>query len=200
MNRNINPNPEPNSWVIAETMGNEKKEFRQKVNALKKLVSTDEMIRQSKQIFDEVEKLMDFQQAKVVLAYWSMDDEVFTHDFIEKWWKDKIILLPSVHGDNLIIRQYQGMQNMRPGDLFGISEPATDVFDDFDSINLIIVPGMAFDKNKNRMGRGRGYYDRFLKSVKAFRIGICFDFQYFDKIPVDDFDLPMSEVIYYKKR
>ncbi|EJW97620.1 5-formyltetrahydrofolate cyclo-ligase, partial [gut metagenome] len=61
--------------------------------------------------------------------------------------------------------------------------------------DIIIVPGVAFDKNRNRMGRGRGFYDRLLSDVNATKIGICFGFQISEDIPVEPFDKKMDMVI-----
>ena len=55
---------------------------------------------------------------------------------------------------------------------------------------------MAFDRAKHRLGRGKGYYDRFLSNVpNIYKIGVCFDFQKVDNVPSDDFDIPMDEVL-----
>ncbi len=124
-----------------------------------------------------------------------MSDEVATHSFIEQWWQVKNILLPAIDGDNLKIKQFTGMQSMKKGDNFGILEPTGDEFTKLNTIDLIIVPGVAFDKNNNRMGRGRGYYDKLLKSTKAHKIGVCFDFQFFNNVPIEKHDLPMDIVI-----
>ena len=59
-----------------------------------------------------------------------------------------------------------------------------------------MVPGMAFDRNNNRMGRGKGYYDRFLATIpQAYKIGVCFKFQLVDEIPTDALDIRMDEII-----
>ena len=63
-------------------------------------------------------------------------------------------------------------------------------------MELIIVPGVAFDRHNNRMGRGRGFYDRLLKSTpNAYKVGVGFDFQMVDNVPVEPFDVPMNKVI-----
>jgi 5-formyltetrahydrofolate cyclo-ligase len=84
---------------------------------------------------------------------------------------------------------------MKPGEQFGILEPSGSEFNDRASIDLIIVPGIAFDQNNYRMGRGRGYYDKLLETTKAVRMGVCFNFQYLENIPVEMHDLPMDLVI-----
>jgi 5,10-methenyltetrahydrofolate synthetase len=60
---------------------------------------------------------------------------------------------------------------------------------------IMIYTLEAFDKNKNRMGRGRGYYDKLLSSSKAFKIGVGFDFQVLDKVPTEEFDIPMNRIV-----
>ena len=83
--------------------------------------------------------------------------------------------------------------NFAVGD-FNILEPQNEPYTgDFD---LIIVPGVAFDRKGNRIGRGRGYYDRFLcQHLDVKRIGICFDFQLVDEVPTEPLDIKMDEVI-----
>lgn len=146
----------------------------------------------------QVEALPAFQQARVVLLYWSMADEVQTHNFVNKWYKDKVLLLPCVDGDDLLLRQYTGPECMVEGEQFGIGEPdaTVPVFTDLDSVEMIIVPGVAFDRQCNRMGRGRGFYDRLLKSTpRALKVGVAFDFQMLDEIPTETFDVKMDIVI-----
>lgn len=144
----------------------------------------------------QVGELALFRDARTVLLYWSMDDEVYTHDFVRQWYKSKCILLPCVDGDDLRLRQYTGPESMRPGPQFGIPEPTGPLFTDLDSVQMIVVPGVAFDLHRNRMGRGRGFYDRLLKSTpNATKVGVAFDFQIFDTIPTQPFDVPMDEVV-----
>lgn len=82
-----------------------------------------------------------FQSSNVVLLYWSMDDEVYTQDFVKQWYKDKTILLPCVDGDDLKLRQYQGESSMVAGEQFGILEPVGEEFTSLEKIDLMIIPG-----------------------------------------------------------
>ena len=174
----------------------EKKELRKIVRAAKSAVPLEEKIRRSMPIMQQVEQLTSFRNANTVLLYWSMDDEVQTHDFVNRWYKEKTLLLPCVDGDELRLRQYTGPECMTQGEQFGIGEPTGPEYTDTDKIEMIIVPGVAFDHNKNRMGRGRGFYDRLLKSTpNAVKVGVAFSFQLFDTIPTEPFDVPMDEVI-----
>lgn len=166
------------------------------IRAAKKEVSLEEKLRRSEPIMLKVEALPQFAQAETILMYWSMDDEVQTHDFVNRWYEKKRILLPCVDGDDLLLRQYTGPECLVAGEQFGIGEPSGEVFADLDSIDMIMVPGVAFDRNNNRMGRGRGFYDRMLKSTpNAYKVGVAFNFQMMDEIPVEPFDVAMNQVI-----
>lgn len=163
---------------------------------LKRAVTPEEKLRRSEGIMHKVEALPEFKKAHIVLLYWSMADEVQTHDFVNKWYKEKVLLLPCVNGDDLLLRQYTGPECLVAGEQFGIGEPTGPEFTDLESVELIIVPGVAFDHQCNRMGRGRGFYDRLLKSTpNALKIGVAFDFQMLDTIPTEPFDVKMNHVI-----
>ena len=173
-----------------------KQELRKEIRAAKKAVPFLEKCRRSEGIMRQVEALEEFRRAGTVLLYWSMDDEVQTHDFVNRWYREKCILLPCVDGDDLRLRQYTGSECLKAGEQFGIGEPTGPEFTDLDSVELIIVPGVAFDSEGNRMGRGRGFYDRLLKSTpKAYKVGVAFDFQVIDRVPVEEFDVAMDRVV-----
>ena len=91
---------------------------------LKRAVTPEEKLRRSETVMRGVEQLPEFQRARVVLLYWSMADEVQTHAFVERWFKEKTLLLPCVDGDDLRLRQYTGPECMVAGEQFGIGEPA----------------------------------------------------------------------------
>ncbi|MBE9469448.1 MAG: 5-formyltetrahydrofolate cyclo-ligase [Bacteroidetes bacterium] len=173
----------------------EKKALRKKIKAIKSEVSFEEKKTRSKNILLKLERNKIFQNAKIVMLYWSMKDEVFTHDFVVKWSSDKKIILPSVAGDNLILKEFTGKDDLVAGDRYDIPEPGCGIFENENEIELIVVPGVAFDKQNNRMGRGKAYYDKLLKSTKAKKIGICFEFQLFENIPYDKYDVKMDLVI-----
>ena len=174
----------------------DKKELRRWVRDAKREVPLEEKKRRSQAVMEQVAQLEVFQQADTVLLYWSMDDEVYTHDFVRQWYDKKCILLPCVDGDDLRLRQYTGAESMQPGPQFGIPEPVGPEYTTLEKVDMIVVPGVAFDRKRNRMGRGRGFYDRLLKSTpNAVKVGVAFDFQIFDAIPVEPFDVPMDAVI-----
>ena len=77
-----------------------------------------------------------------------------------------------------------------------ILEPTGELCDGAEHMDVAVIPGMAFDREGHRLGRGKGYYDRFLNRVQTYKIGVCFDFQMMDQLPHDPHDVMMDEIIY----
>lgn len=96
----------------------------------------------------------------------------------------------------MVLRRYTGKSDLKEG-AFGIMEPCGEVFADYQAIDLAIIPGMAFDRQGNRLGRGKGYYDRFLPLLLPYIyiIGVCFPFQLLDDIPTEEHDIKMDTVL-----
>nr|WP_302995843.1 5-formyltetrahydrofolate cyclo-ligase [uncultured Muribaculum sp.] len=128
-----------------------------------------------------------------MLMYHSLPDELSTIDFIDKWHTRKHFFLPRVNGVNLDVLPYDRTR-LQYGS-FHIEEPTGDDIEDIDNIELIIVPGIAYDNRGNRVGRGKGYYDRLLSRTKATKIGIGYDFQLVDEIDSEPHDITMDIVI-----
>lgn len=173
----------------------EKKALRIEIRQLKRACPLEERRRKSLSVWEAVERDEVFQQAETVLAYWSMDDEVYTHDFVNKWAGSKTLLLPCVKGDELELRYFDGEERLQPGEGYAIPEPVGELFTDWGKIDLILVPGVAFDKSGNRLGRGKGYYDKVLKQTGAYKLGVCFDFQLVECVPVEPHDVKMDRVV-----
>ena len=107
----------------------------------------------------------------------------------------KQLLLPVVVGEELELRLFQNMNELKIGS-FGIAEPTGPLFTDYTKIDFVAVPGMAFDRNGHRLGRGKGYYDRLLpRLTNAYKAGICFPYQVVDEVPVEPTDITMDGII-----
>lgn len=171
----------------------EKKKLRSWIREKKKMISPEQLRDMSDCLLEKLEQHPRFVAASCVLLYYSLPDEVYTHAFVEKWSRDKVILLPLVRGERLTLCQYTGKCDLRKGE-YGIWEPSGALFQDYGKIDLAIIPGMGFDKQGNRLGRGKGYYDRLLPQLNSYNVGICFGFQLFQHIPAGNFDIPMHEV------
>lgn len=136
-------------------------------------------------------------EARIILMYYSLPDEVDTHNTVEQLRRQgKTVLLPRVVDDGRMeIRMYETPDDLVKGH-YGIMEPAGKPYTAYADINVAVVPGMAFDREGHRLGRGKGYYDRFLpKATEAYKIGVCFDFQKLDEIPSDKYDVKMDCII-----
>lgn len=172
----------------------QKKILRKKIVEIKKSYSEQELRDLSEEVISTLEHTEVFQNAKVVLAYYSMPDEVFTLEMIRKYKSQKLFLLPIVENNELILKKYTSEETMLIS-AFGIKEPVGEVFSDYDKIDLVIVPGVAFDRTLSRMGRGKGFYDRLLPKIEAPKMAVCFDFQVFDEIPADEGDIKMNMIV-----
>lgn len=171
----------------------DKKALRARIKALKKQHTKEQLQAQSEHILDQLEMHPDFIKAERVMLYSALPDEVQTQAFLERWHLRKILILPTVVGDDIVPVEYGQDTAFAVGD-FNILEPQNDPYTG--GFDLIVVPGVAFDRQGNRLGRGKGYYDRFLcQHMDVKRIGICFDFQLVDEVPAEPFDIRMDEVI-----
>ena len=171
----------------------DKREIRLRVKARKNLLSDDERRNAAKAVFDVLERTAAFLVADRILMYHSLPDELSTLEFIEKWSDRKQFFLPRVNGVNLELLPYR-RTNLRHG-AFNIEEPEGDEIVAAELMELIVVPGVAFDRQGNRVGRGKGFYDRLLSETKALTVGVGYDFQLFDEVPAEPHDTPMDVII-----
>lgn len=164
-----------------------------RVKARKSLLSDEERRSAASRVFELVEQTAAFMLADHILMYHSLADELSTREFINRWNTRKHFYLPRVNGVNLDILPYDRTR-LHLG-AFNIEEPDGTETADINSIELIIVPGVAYDRHGNRIGRGKGYYDRLLRDSKATKIGVAYTCQLCDDIEPDEFDVPVHYVI-----
>ncbi len=172
----------------------DKHELRQKVRRMRRMLTETERAEASNAVFARLEHTAAFQLAERILMYHSLPDEVSTIEFLRKWNGRKQFFLPRVNGVNLEILPYDS-QRLELGS-FHIEEPTGDDLRDVSEIELIITPGVAYDRRGNRIGRGKGFYDRLLQTTKATKVGVAYHFQLSDEdIDVEAHDIPMDIVI-----
>lgn len=151
-----------------------------------------------------VEKLwQQIGESRVVMAYWPLPDEVDVRPLIDRLVAEgRTVVLPKVTGDETMeLRRYTSQADLSEG-AFHILEPVGEPFVDYEQIDVALVPGVAFDAAGHRLGRGRGYYDRFLAEHLAPRpsylvprlIGVCFPFQRVAVVPVDAHDVVLDQI------
>lgn len=138
-------------------------------------------------------------EAETVFFYNSLPDEVDTKAALFQLVdRGKRVLLPRVVGEHdMVWCDYRNASDLALG-AYGIMEPVGSEVDitKIGGKKVAVVPGMAFDRNGNRVGRGKGYYDTFLSANKdVYRIGVCFPFQLLENVPMDAHDMRMDEVV-----
>ena len=178
-------------------MNNDKRALRKQIREMKRRFTPQELAEQSLPIMKALLADKAVAEARTILMYYSLPDEVDTHDAVNQLVRrGKTVLLPRViDGENMEIRLYEKPEDLQEGS-YGIMEPTGKPFTDYAVIDVAVVPGMAFDESGRRLGRGKGYYDRFLpKAVNACKIGVCFGFQKLEAVPADGNDVRMDRII-----
>lgn len=171
-----------------------KDDIRNRIKARKSLLSALEKTRAAMEVFSRLEQSAAFAMAENILMYHSLPDELSTREFLDRWSGRKHFFLPRVNGVNLEILPYD-RSRLAMGS-FHIEEPQGDELADISSIELVVVPAVAYDRSGNRVGRGKGYYDRLLKDSRATKIGVGYDFQLLDEeIPAEEHDVAVDIVI-----
>jgi len=159
-------------WVRARK---EQSALRAIVEQQRRIMTPDQVASESARVIAQLEQMSAFKEAKTVLLYYPIHNEVDLRPLLTKYAGQKTFLFPVTHRSSMEVRPYDGEDMMRKG-RFGVPEPQTETYKG--QIDLILVPGVVFDHHCHRIGRGAGYYDRFLsKQVHAKKIGVCYSFQ-----------------------
>ena len=166
-----------------------KKDIRKRVLSLRENLTIKEQDEHSQKICRQVIKHPFFVNADIVYCYVDYKHEVTTRSIIQTAWElGKQVAVPKIMGDEMIFCFINSWKELKDG-YRGIPEPTGCNIADADS-PLGIMPGVAFDKCRNRIGYGKGFYDKFLKKyLKSRTIALAFEVQIVDKIPFDPFDI-----------
>ena len=178
-------------------MNQDKRTLRKQIRETKRQFSDKELEELSLPIISRLLSHPVIVGSKTILMYYSLHDEVNTHHAVNQLIASgKTVLLPRVvDGENMEIRVHRNPDDLVPGH-YGIMGPTGETYTRYEDIDIAVVPGMAFDQYGHRLGRGKGYYDRFLpKASHAYKIGVCFDFQKQETIPTDANDITMDCVL-----
>lgn len=169
-----------------------KKEFREK----EKLTVISNGEEKNKLIAKRVIELCS--SYKVVGIYLSTPNEVETDGIIEELLKQgKVVVAPRIEDNEPVFHKLESLKDIEYNK-YHIREPlfSSEVID---NIEIMIVPGIAFDVSKNRIGYGKGYYDRYLSKHECYKVGLAFDEHLHKEIPTDSFDVKMDIVITDKR-
>ncbi len=177
------------------TLQEEKKALRRAIKQQTAALSTEEMACQAAEVFAAIERLPEFAAASTVGLFWSLPDELPTHDIVRRWAAaGKRIALPVTEGVEMIFREFHPEAGLKPG-AFGIAEPDTAQIFAPEEFDLLIVPGVAFTADGCRMGRGKGFYDRYLPCCRALTIGVCLRHQLVAGLPCEAHDYRLDRVV-----
>ena len=181
-------------YLPARKLHREKQKVRELLAQKRRIMPVDERTIQSTKILEQIELLPVFQSAKTILLYYPVQNEVDVLPLVKRYKHEKTILFPVSHRRGMTVHPYAGNAMMHRGK-FGIPEPTTPAYEG--TIDLMIVPAVAFDKKGRRLGRGGGYYDRFIKKIKnhTFTLGVAYDFQMIDEVPSARHDQRVQGVV-----
>lgn len=171
----------------------EKSEIRRNIKRLRMMLSDMEKEEAAAEVFAQLENTAAFMMADNILIYHSLPDELSTISFLRKWNGRKHFFLPRVNGVNLDLLPY--IESELEKGAYDIEEPSGSNLADVEDIDLMIIPAVAFDRRGNRLGRGKGFYDRLLSTTKATKVGVGYEFQLMDELPSESHDVPMDMVI-----
>ena len=177
-----------------------KKEIRSRILKQRSNMLFSEVLEKSERIKEQVFHMDEFKDAKVILFYVSYDNEVFTHKMIKESFKTKKqVVVPKIHKHNrtILCSSLTQWDELITG-AYTILEPRQECLNEvtLESIDLIIIPGIAFDCQGNRIGHGMGYYDKLLKkNMNAHRLGLAFEFQIVENIPTEHHDVKVEKIV-----
>ena len=174
----------------------DKSEIRGEVRHRIKELNPEHRALSAIKIFATIEQNTHFADAECIALFASMKDEVSTSYALKSWMEmGKRIVVPRVEGD--IMRFYDYSPDKMQSGAFGIEEPTGEIEVPAQDIDLIIVPARAFTRRGERLGRGGGFYDKYmsLSGFRAYKIGIAYSVQIFDSLPCDTHDIKVDEVV-----
>lgn len=177
-----------------------KSALRAQMRRRKALYTPEQREQLSNDIILKLMALPLWQEARTVLLYHSLPDEVCTHALIKAALQQhKRVLLPVVVGNDLELHQYAVEDALVEGP-FHILEPQGEIFTDYDTIDLAVIPGVAFTPDGKRLGRGKGFYDRLLSRLNTMprpttTIGLAWPCQMLSQIPTEPHDITVQQVI-----
>lgn len=176
----------------------EKKEIRTFIRQQKSLYTPEQLAAMSEAVCNSIIRDGQWRLCDTVLLYYPLSDEADVRPLIQMAYEaGHRVLLPVVVGQELELRLYEGEESLRVG-AYNIMEPVGQLFpsEKYEQIQMAIVPGMAFSAGGHRLGRGKGYYDRLLPRLpQAYKIGVCFPFQFLTDVPSEEHDVVMNEVV-----
>lgn len=178
----------------------DKKQIRNNMKTMRSNLHWNDKAKMDTIIFEKVINSDVYQRSKVIFIYVSYNNEVATHRIIEHGLSNnKVICVPK------IISLEQGMKSIRINSFDELRENSMGILEPLyngievkpNEVDLLLMPGLAFDSKGGRLGYGGGFYDKYLRKCRqdAVKIGLCYDFQLIDSVPTSELDELVDEVI-----
>ncbi len=177
-----------------------KASLREQSTEARNALSREERQAGSREIENRLFGLPEFIRSSTVMFFASFRSEVDTIPMIRKTLAmGRRVVLPKVRGRDLALLEIEDLEkDVSPG-VWGIPEPVGDNPVALETVDIVIVPGLAFDELGNRLGHGAGFYDRLLARYQGPAVGLAFEVQILPRIPVDSHDCPVRKIITEKR-
>jgi 5-formyltetrahydrofolate cyclo-ligase len=175
----------------------DKKELRSYIRQQKRAMTQEQIQEASARLAELFYQTPEYRAAKTIYFYLPYNQEVRTVPMVEQAWADgKQVAVPKVYDDEMRFIYLTDMSQVDKG-YSGIPEPIADAPVANDPEALVLMPGLAFDKEGHRIGYGGGFYDKFLAAEPHHpTVALCYAFQMVEQIPVDDYDIPVDRVLW----
>jgi len=177
-----------------------KLEIRRNMRDLKSKLPASEIQMHSDYISKQLLQTSAYIHCNQLFCYVSFNQEVITTNILKTaLFEKKKVAVPKIIGDEMKFYYIKSLEELNLG-THGILEPNTEVeaIPQRDELNLVIVPGLAFDLNRNRIGYGKGYYDRYFtkyNEIPMKKIALTYDFQVLEELPIDNYDKKIDQII-----
>ena len=175
----------------------DKKVLRQQIRAMKRAMTEEQIVLAGQQLAEKFYETSQYRQAKTIYGYLPYNQEVRTVPMLERALADgKKVAVPKVYGDEMKFIYMTDLSLVENSDM-GIPEPVADGPEGDDPHALVLMPGLAFTEQGDRMGYGGGYYDKFLaREPEHPTVALCYSFQMVDSLPTQDHDIPVDVVLW----
>lgn len=177
-------------------MEEKRKQLRQEMMEKRSRLLPEQVEQMSRQICHKLSELKPVQDARNIMGFTSIRNEVLLMPWLEEISAQRKILLPRVETDgNMSAVEFHGWDKIKKGS-FGIAEPLGEPFNPA-NIDVVLTPGLVFDYQGYRLGYGKGFYDRFLKRLRpdAFICGVGYEFQVVENIYPHEADVPVHWIV-----
>ena len=175
----------------------DKASIRRQIREKKRAMTQEEILLRSEKLGQLLAQSQVYQSAKTIYGYLPYNQEVRTVPMLERALQDgKKVAVPKVYGDTMRFIYLEDMSCVETG-YAGIPEPVADEPVAEDKTALVLMPGLAFTKEGDRMGYGGGFYDRFLAEEPNHpTVALCYEFQILESLPTEEYDIPVDCVLW----